>query len=199
MKIYYFGHSYFYIKGDDYSIALDPFKNVGLSEIEVEADYVFCSHSHFDHNNISLVKGAKIVENGENFKILQSFHDNESGKLRGQNNVLLFNLDKTKIAFLGDYGEDENSLIENKLKGVDILLIPIGGKYTIDYNKAYDLVKKVEPKLTIPMHYKVENSVIDIDFPNNFLNKFKNYKIFNSPYKYNSEEGVVLLNISKGV
>ena len=59
MIINYLGHSYFFIEGKDYSIAIDPFSNVGLNEVIVKSDYVFCSHNHFDHQNESLVSGAK--------------------------------------------------------------------------------------------------------------------------------------------
>ncbi len=199
MKIFYFGHSYFYFEGRDYSICLDPFKNVGLNEIEVCSDYVFSSHSHYDHDNFSIVKNAKIVENSESFEIINTFHDNKKGVLRGQNKVLVFLLDGYKIAFMGDYGEDENKTLEQKLKGVDILLIPVGGKYTIDYIKAFNFVKKVKPKLVIPMHYKVENSKIDIDGVDKFLSKIDNYNIYNSPFEYKGESGIAVLKIHKEI
>lgn len=199
MKIYYFGHSYFYIEGRDYSICLDPFKNVGLNEIEVQSDYVFCSHNHFDHNNLSIVKNAKSVQKDKNFEIIGGFHDNQKGALRGENNVLLFKLDNTKIVFMGDYGETHNQEIEEKIKGVDILLVPIGGKYTINYKEAYQLINRVKPKLVIPMHYKVENSTIDIDRIDNFLSQFTEYKEYNSPYNYNGESGIIVLKIFKEI
>ena len=75
MLINYFGHSYFYIQGENYSIALDPYGNIGLKEKSVNANYVFCSHNHYDHNNVKLTSNAKVItENSENFdKILTIF------------------------------------------------------------------------------------------------------------------------------
>ena len=100
MLINYYGHSYFLLQGDEYSIALDPFKNVGLIEPKITADYVFKSHDHFDHNNLSLVSGAKLIDKSSgNFEIIQSYHDEVGGKKRGINNVLIKTLlKKLKIA-----------------------------------------------------------------------------------------------------
>ena len=191
MIINYFGHSYFLIQGKDYSIALDPFKNVGLKEVKVKSDYVFSSHSHFDHDNLELVKGAKRVENGKNFQIISTFHDQNGGALRGKNDILIFILDGYKIAFLGDLGEYDNQEIINKLTGVDLLLIPVGGKYTIDHIGAYEYAIKSKAKAVIPMHYKAGKSKIDIKGVVPFLEKFNDYIRVSSPFNYNGESGVI--------
>ncbi len=191
MVINYFGHSYFFIKGQSYSIALDPFKNVGLKEVEVKSDYVFTSHNHFDHDNIELVKGAKRVEKNDIFQIISCFHDQNGGALRGKNEILIFILDGYKIAFLGDLGEYDSQEIIDKLTGVDILLIPVGGKYTIDHIGAYEYAVKSKAKAVIPMHYKAGKSKIDIKGVLPFLEKFNEYKTASSPFVYNGESGVI--------
>lgn len=191
MLINYFGHSYFLIEGNEYSIALDPFKNVGLEEIEVKADYVFCSHQHFDHNNVALVKGAKRVENCKSFEIIPCYHDEKSGALRGVNDVLLFSLDGFKIAFLGDLGEYSNEGLIDKLTGVDLLLIPVGGKYTIDENGAYEYAVKTKAKAVVPMHYKAGGSTIDIKSVDAFLNKFESSVKVDSPFEFNGQTGII--------
>ena len=191
MLINYFGHSYFLIEGQEYSIALDPFKGVGLKEVEIKSDYVFSSHSHFDHDNIGLCKGAKIVENSENFEIISCFHDENCGALRGKNDILIFHLDGLKLAFTGDLGEYSNNEIINKLKGVDILFIPVGGKYTIDDGGAYEYAVKTGAKAVIPMHYKAGKSNIDIKGVLPFLDRFNEHKTVNSPFNYNGESGVI--------
>ncbi len=170
MLVEYFGHSYFKITGNEYSICLDPFKDVGLKEVKESATYLFTSHSHFDHDNKSIVDYEKLVDkSNENFTIIKTYHDNNKGKLRGENNVLLFTLDGYKIAFLGDFGEDDNKNLINLLKGVDLLLICIGGKYTIDSKTATYYAENINAKLTIPMHYKVNGSIIDVATPCEFL------------------------------
>ena len=194
MVIYYFGHSYFLIRGNDYSIALDPFSNVGLKETRVSADYVFCSHNHFDHNNESLVSGAKTVKNGQNFEIVKCYHDNEKGALRGENNVLIFKLDGKKFVFFGDEGENYNENLINKCKGVDVLFIPIGSVYTIDSKTALNYINEIKPKTVIPMHYKVKGSKIDINGIETFTKLISEYTEKNSPYTYNENDKIVILN-----
>lgn len=193
MLITYFGHSFLLIKGGEYSIALDPYGDIGLKVPSVEADYVFSSHNHYDHDNISIVKGAKLVENSYPFEIIKSYHDNFKGALRGENDILLFNLDGYKIAFLGDFGESYNKDIISKLKGVDLLFIPIGGKYTIDSEEAYKYVCEIQPKTAVPIHYKIEGSNIDIEDEKRFLTNFQSYKVVSSPYKYNNESGIIVI------
>ena len=195
MQINYFGHSYLLIIGKDYSIALDPYGDIGLIPPKVSCDYVFSSHSHYDHNNFSVVDSKKTITNSNNlFKIIPSFHDNSNGKLRGINNVLLFSLDGYSLAFMGDYGEDYNENVINELLNVDILFIPIGGKYTIDYKVAKKYCDEIKPKTIIPIHYKIKGSNIDIDGLDNFLKLFKDYTLTKSPYNYNDKNGVVVVS-----
>ena len=194
MKIRYFGHSYLLVEGNGYSIALDPYGEIGLKIPFVKADYLFSSHSHYDHCNFSAVNASFVVqENSDNFEIIPTYHDDKQGALRGQNNVLLFTLDGVKLAFLGDYGEYDNKYLISKLNGVDILFIPIGGKYTIDSQRAKYYIEQIKPKTVIPIHYKIKGSNIDIKDVNDFLKLVNEYKIVNSPYQYNQEQGVVVV------
>ncbi len=194
MQISYFGHSYLLLKGKDYSIALDPYGDIGLKAPKAFADYVFCSHEHYDHNNRQAVAGAKEVSSSNQFKIIKTFHDSEKGSLRGENNVLLFLLDGLKIAFMGDYGEEQNQAVIDELKGVDILFIPIGGRYTIDAKTAKLYVDKIQPKTVVPIHFKIENSTVDIASEGEFLDLFSSYKKVISPYNYNNDEGVLFIS-----
>lgn len=195
MNINYFGHSYLLILGKDYSIALDPYGDIGLLPPKINSDYVFSSHGHYDHNNFSVVNSKKVIKNSNNlFKIIPSFHDNENGALRGTNNILSFNLDGYRLAFMGDFGEDDNKKVINQLKNVDVLFVPIGGKYTIDYKVAKKYCDKIKPKTIIPIHYKIEGSNIDIDNLDNFLKLFESYSMVNSPYNYDDRNGVVVIS-----
>ncbi len=193
MTISYFGHSFLLLEGMDYSIALDPYGDIGLEIPSILADYVFCSHSHYDHNNESAVKNAKRVKSSETFKIIKTYHDDSFGALRGSNDVLLFTLDGLKIAFMGDYGESDNKEVINLLKGVDILFIPIGGTYTIDAKTAKYYIDKIKAKTVIPIHYKIKGSTVDIDDINVFLKQVDGYKKVASPYNYNNDSGIIVL------
>lgn len=198
MIIRYFGHSHLYIKGNDYSIVLDPFSDINLKEFKVESDYVFCSHNHFDHNNKSLAIGATEVKCGYPFEIIKTYHDEVSGAKRGENNVLVFVLDGFKIAFLGDLGEENNKFLLDKIYGVDILFIPVGGVYTIDAVKAYDYAVKSNAKTIIPIHYKIDGCSVDVASVNDFLKLFNNYIEVKSPYAYSGEKGVVVIKNEQG-
>ena len=199
MIISYFGHSFLLIKGKEYSIALDPYGDIGLKIPCVSADFVFCSHEHYDHNNASAVKNAKRVMENNSFKIIKSFHDDKGGLLRGTNDILLFSLDGIKIAFMGDYGESDNPKIINLLSGVDILFIPIGGTYTIDAKTAKYYIEKIKPKTVIPIHYKINGSTVDIDKIDEFLKLVDGYKTVASPYNYNNDSGVLVIAPNKEI
>lgn len=193
MKITYFGHSHFLFEGKDYSIMLDPFSNIGLKENSAECDYVFCSHNHYDHCNKSLAIGAKPVGNESFFKKVKSFHDEKRGALRGENDILIFEMDGFKIAFLGDLGESANDRLISELKSVDLMLIPVGGTYTIDYKGAYDYALKSKAKAVIPMHYHIKGSTVDIDTAKNFLDLVKVYDNAGNPFEFNGQTGIIYL------
>ena len=92
---------------------------------------------------------------------------------------------------------DGKVLIE-KLKGVDLLMIPVGGTYTIDYKGAIDYINKISPKAVIPMHYHIKNSTVDIDKPSLFLDEFKNYETETCPFEFKGQTGVIYLTSMQG-
>ena len=192
MLINYFGHAYFLISGDNYSIALDPFGNIGLKERVVNANYVFCSHNHYDHNNISLTPNATLVENSNKFEIIPTYHDEVNGAKRGLNNVLKFTIDGKTCVFMGDIGIIDNNVI-TKAKGCDFLFIPVGGVYTINYIEAKEYVDKIKPKTVVPMHYKLKGCSVDVDGVDKFLSQFTNVTTVSSPYDSKNEITNVLV------
>ncbi|MBC7319614.1 MBL fold metallo-hydrolase [bacterium] len=165
VEITYFGHSMFLIKSDSVSIVTDPFNPaVGFPMPEVTADIVTVSHNHSDHNNVSLVKGNPLIvrdnteAKGIKLVAIPSFHDNKGGTLRGNNTIFKWVLNDITFAHFGDYGEDELSQAQyEKLKGTDIIFIPVGGVYTIDAEKALGIIEKINPKMAIIMHYRVDS------------------------------------------
>ncbi len=192
MLIKYFGHSYFLIEGNDYSIALDPYGDIGLTQPKVKANYVFKSHDHFDHNAITLVSNAKLIEKSDNrFEIIKSYHDEVLGKKRGYNNILKFNLDGKIFVFLGDLGCVTEDII-SKIKNCHYLLIPVGGTYTIDKFEAKKLIEKATPKTAIPMHYKLKGCTVDVDKVDGFLNLFNEIDEVTSPYALVGNEKQIL-------
>jgi L-ascorbate metabolism protein UlaG (beta-lactamase superfamily) len=163
MQITWLGQSCFKIQGKDVTVVTDPYGDIGLKLPRLNADILTVSHSHYDHNNTGAVNGSPFVVNqpGEyevkNVFIqgIPSFHDDKSGAERGANIIYLFQLEELKIAHLGDLGTRLSDEQLEKLEGVDIIFIPVGGVYTIDGKQASDVVSQLEPRIAIPMHYKI--------------------------------------------
>lgn len=163
MEIIYLGHSCFKLKGKQASIVTDPFdpEMVGIKFPKVEARIVTISHSHPDHNYKQGILGNPVyIEGPGEYEIadvfihgVMTYHDGKNGEERGKNTIYNINLDNIHIAHLGDLGHLLTDSQLDELGDVDILLVPIGGVYTINVEKASEQVAKIEPKLVIPMHY----------------------------------------------
>jgi L-ascorbate metabolism protein UlaG (beta-lactamase superfamily) len=166
------------IGSDGITLATDPFdKTTGLKVPNFEADIVTVSHDHFDHNNISALRGDPFVINspgefdykGVMVQGVASYHDKVYGVKRGDNIIYRIEMDGITVVHLGDLGHVlENEHLEH-LVGADILMIPVGGEYTIDGGEAAKVVSQIEPRMVIPMHYKIKGLKIDIDTADKFI------------------------------
>ncbi len=154
------------------TLATDPFdKSTGLKAPNFEADVATVSHGHSDHNNVRSLRGEPFVIDtpgeydvkGIMIQGIPSFHDDKSGKERGENIIYRIEMDDITIAHLGDLGHTLFNEQLEQLEGVDILMIPVGGKYTIDAKKAVEVVSQIEPRIVIPMHYKIKGLSLDLD------------------------------------
>jgi len=164
MIISYLGHSSFKIKTNTATLITDPFdSNVGIHFIKQEADIVTISHQHHDHNNKLGIKNEScfFIENPGEYEIkevmirsFKTFHDNENGAIRGINNIFLIQIEGITICHLGDLGHDLSDKLYKEIEATDVLMIPVGGVYTIDGTIAAKIVHKVEPSIVLPMHYK---------------------------------------------
>jgi len=144
----------FTVSGDS-SVVIDPYadnKVPGLAPLSLSAGAVLCSHEHDDHNYIRAVRRCGSAD-AFCIKKLETFHDEEKGALRGKNTIHLISAGGIKAAHMGDIGcflsEEQISL----LAGLDALLIPVGGYYTIDAAAAKEIVSLLSPAVVIPMHY----------------------------------------------
>ncbi|MGB9886596.1 MAG: MBL fold metallo-hydrolase [Moorellales bacterium] len=164
MEIRWLGHACFQIKSaQGVTILTDPFaREVGYPRIESRADVVTVSHQHFDHNAVALVPGKpKVVEEpglhqveGITFKGISTFHDPVGGKQRGKNLVFVFQVDGITLCHLGDLGHVLSAEQIAEIGPVDVLMVPVGGYYTIDAAAAKEVVEAVKPRVVLPMHYK---------------------------------------------
>ena len=183
MKIQWLGHSSFKLEeSTGTSIVTDPFEEsvVGFPMPKVNANAVTISHKHSDHNVVSKVGGNPIVIDelggfeveGIHIQSFQSYHDHHMGTKRGDNLIFKFRMDGVEVCHLGDIGEECNIRVVETIMPVNILLIPVGGKYTIDAVEAKEYVDKIMPDIVIPMHYRTKDSIMDIDKVSDFIDLF---------------------------
>ena len=160
MEITFVGHACFLIRFDTgLTVCFDPYKPgsvPGLSDANVSADEVYCSHSHRDHCDYESVGKPFDPYEGPapEVKIIKTFHDEVQGAKRGRNNVTKVTSGNETVVHMGDIGCDLTDEQIEEIKGCDLLLIPVGGFYTIDCRKAHDMVGQIDPKVVIPMHYR---------------------------------------------
>lgn len=164
MEISFLGHASFKIREKEATVVTDPFLSsmVGFKFPSVNADIVTVSHQHEDHNAVSMVGGDFfVVDSPGEYEIkgvsifgYETNHDNKNGSLRGKNNIYLIETGGLRICHLGDLGEELSSEIMEELGEVDVLMIPVGGEYTIGPKEAISLIGQVEPKIVLPMHFK---------------------------------------------
>lgn len=163
MEITWLGHSCFKIRGKQTTIITDPYSpDLGYSLGKLNASIVTVSHLHPGHSFTAGVGGdpRAITGSGEyeisNVLVIgvATFHDEDRGKIRGGNTAYLIEIDEISICHLGDLGHVLTDEQVEELGNVDVLLVPVGGVSTIDSPVAAEIVRQLEPKAVIPMHYK---------------------------------------------
>jgi L-ascorbate metabolism protein UlaG (beta-lactamase superfamily) len=168
MDITYLGHSSFKIKGRSGSVVTDPFdpKMVGIKYAGVEGDIVTISHHHDDHDKSELVKNCgKVIDGPGEYEIngisiigVPSYHDDKKGEERGKNTIYVFEVDDLRICHLGDLGHKLSDSQIEAIGDIDILMIPVGGVYTVSTSTAVEIVQEIEPSIIIPMHFKDQST-----------------------------------------
>ncbi len=179
MVVTWYGQSCFKIQSGETVIFADPFsKDIGLTPPRGQAHIVTVSHQHHDHNNTESLSGEPLIIDGPgeyetkgiNIKGILSFHDDNEGKKLGTNTIYVIEVEGIKICHLGDLGQKKltDEQVE-KIDEVDILMIPVGGTYTINGEEAAEIISQIEPRIVIPMHYKIPGLNIKIDNAEAFL------------------------------
>jgi L-ascorbate metabolism protein UlaG (beta-lactamase superfamily) len=184
MEITWLGHSSFLIKDSrGVKIITDPFdETVGYKVYNDEADLVTISHHHFDHDYVESIKGTPEIvdEVGLFYKCaipiegIPSYHDDAEGAKRGENIIYVMTVDNYKICHLGDLGHSLSPEDIIKIGNIDILLIPVGGNFTIDGKEAASITKSINPHMALPMHYKTPYISFPIDGVETFVTSMKN-------------------------
>jgi len=165
MEIRWLGHSCFRIRGSHSTVITDPYSpSLGYSLGKPTAHVVTVSHQHPGHSYVQGVTGEpRLVTGPGEYEIggvliigVSTFHDNQRGKSRGRNTVYLVEIDEVSICHLGDLGHVLTADQLEEIGDVDVLLLPVGGVSTIDAPIAAEVVRQLEPKAVVPMHYKTE-------------------------------------------
>ena len=165
MKLTWLGHACFLLETDCGSVVFDPYEPGYVPGLALPprlcADLVLCSHGHKDHGCRSAVSltGA---ETGFRITAIESYHDDQKGKQRGMNMIFALEAEGKRIVHLGDLGHIPSEGTVRALRGADVLMIPVGGYYTIDAAGAAEVCRLLEPKITIPMHYRGEGFGYDV-------------------------------------
>lgn len=195
MTITWYGHSCFRLESKDISILIDPFsKDIGLRPPKIKDNIVLVTHQHYDHNNLEgLSRDSFVIEGPGEYEVkgvyikgIQSYHDKSQGRERGLNTIYVIRMEDMIFAHLGDFDEDKLSEKQvDEIGNVDVLMLPVGGVYTIDYKEAVEVVNQIEPKIVLPMHYKIAGLNLNIEGSEKFLKEIgltpekadKNYKL----------------------
>ena len=192
VDIWWHGQACFRIKGKSASVVVDPYDPgfTGLTSLKLEASIVCITHEHQDHNYIQAVKGPEgkdpfVIAGPGEYEISQvnivgipSFHDDHGGGERGKNTIYLVTIDEVNIVHLGDLGQKKLTQDQQEqLSACDVLLIPVGGVYTIDAGDAPEIIAQIEPKIIVPMHYKIPSLKFDLDPPDKFLSVMGKEKV----------------------
>ena len=172
MKIKWFGHSAFLITADDGTkILTDPYTpyafGMEYKPIGETVDIITVSHDHADHNNTKsipinpqILKGpGKHWAKGIDFHGVASYHDDKGGKERGDNTIFVFTVNGITFCHLGDLGHTLTGDEVTQIGPIDVLMIPVGGNYTIDFKAADKVIEQLKPRIVFPMHYQTERSL----------------------------------------
>ncbi|MGQ9543724.1 MAG: MBL fold metallo-hydrolase [Candidatus Bathyarchaeia archaeon] len=173
VNVTWLGHACFMLEDGGKSLVFDPFRDIGLPEPRVKADIVLCSHSHSDHNNVRAVRhersivlegfgGVKEVD-GISIRGINTFHDGARGAARGKNTVYIVGFGGVTFCHMGDLGHILTPSQIGDVGPVHVLFLPIGGYYTIGPEEARKVMESLGPKVTVPMHYRVQgmSSIFD--------------------------------------
>ena len=190
MEISWLGHSCFRIRGRQATVITDPYPpDLGYSLGKPTAHVVTVSHQHPGHSYVQGIGGGpRLVTGPGEYEIsgvlitgIATFHDRERGKQRGKNTVYLMEVDEVSVCHLGDLGHVLTAEQVEEIGNVDVLLLPVGGVSTINAPVAAEVVRQLEPKAVVPMHYKTEALSWELEPVDRFLKEIGVKEINSQP------------------
>ena len=183
MELTWLGHSSFILEDSKgRKVLTDPFdESVGYETFKGEVDVITISHHHLDHSYIENIKHKETIDKVGFFYLcdfpisgIPSYHDKMLGAKRGENTIFIIEVDGYRICHLGDLGHMLSTEDIKQIGNIDILLIPIGGNYTINGKEAAEIAKAINSHIVIPMHYKTPILSFELEGLEDFLTYMKN-------------------------
>ena len=178
MDVTWLGQSCFRLRGKNAAVVTDPYPpSLGLRLPRQEAEVVTVSHEHENHSYTQAVRdGAFEIMGPGEYEIagvsvigFPTFHDSEKGSKRGRNTVYLIEIDDVRVCHLGDLGHPLDDAEAETVASVDVLLVPVGGQTAINAAQAAEVVRQLEPRFVVPMHYATPGVKVQLDGVERFL------------------------------
>ncbi len=190
MDITWLGYSCFRIKGKEVTVITDPYPpGMGYSLGRPQANIVTVSHLHPGHSYTQAVSGEyKVIKGPGEYELkttyitgIASWHDNEQGQKLGKNTIYVVEMDSVTLCHLGDLGHQLSAEIVEDVGDIDVLFLPVGGVTTIGGATAAEIVRRLSPKIAIPMHYKTSTLKKDLEPIDKFLKEMGIKEIASQP------------------
>ena len=177
MDVTWLGHGCFRLRGRNAAVVTDPYPPaIGLKLSRMDADLVTVSHDHENHSYTQVVREAYEIRGPGEYEVagvyvvgVPAFHDSEKGAKRGKNTIYLIEIDDVRICHLGDLGHSLGDAEAETVASADVLLVPVGGRTAINAAEAAEVVRQIEPRYVVPMHYAIPGIKLQLDPVDRFL------------------------------
>lgn len=160
VDVTWLGQSCFRLRGRGAAVVTDPYPPTLGPRLRLEGNVVTVSHEHDNHSHVQSVKDAHVIEGPGEYEIagvtvlgLPTYHDDQNGAQHGRNTIYVIELDDVRVCHLGDLGHTLDDRMLETIGNVDVLLVPVGGGRTLDGARAAEVVRQVEPRYVVPMHF----------------------------------------------
>jgi L-ascorbate metabolism protein UlaG (beta-lactamase superfamily) len=177
LDVTWLGHGCFRLRGRNAAVVTDPYPpSIGLKLQRLDADLVTVSHEHANHNYTQAVRDAYEIRGPGEYEVagvsvigFPTYHDAEKGATHGRNTVYLIEIDDVRVCHLGDLGHRLDDTDAETVSSVDVLLVPVGGRTAMNATQAAEMVRHLEPRYVIPMHYAIPGLTLELDPMDRFL------------------------------
>ena len=177
MDVTWLGHGCFRLRGRSAAVVTDPYPpSIGLKLQRLDGDLVTVSHEHENHNYTQVMRDAYEIRGPGEYEVagvsvigVPTFHDAEKGAKHGRNTVYLIEIDDVRVCHLGDLGHRLDDAEAEAIASPDVLLVPVGGNTAINAVQAAEVVRQLEPRFVVPMHYAIPGLKLQLDTLDRFL------------------------------